>query len=220
MKSKVVLGFSLLSLTVGVALTPTDARAQTAHGANGQETIFTPDTSNAALGEAWREPDVTNADGTVTRGMIWGDIVKNDDNGNGVIEDSESIRYMVQSSEYMASIGKPLPAGVLGAKEYCESIGAELPSREDFARLRGYMGATTAASAYEGTDYLPQVLPHLFRNADGRLVSNHFWTSPPHPDNLDYAYVFYGRSGHIYIVRRDYANDYTARCVVPRSVGN
>jgi hypothetical protein len=211
MKAKMVLGFSVLSVLAGVALSASSANAQVlcsdlsecrslrdrvnariaelegalptriAHGASGQETTFTRDTSIAALGEAWRDPS----------GMIWGDIVKNDDH---------SIRYMDQ---YQAST-------------YCESIGAQLPSREDFARLRGYMGATTAASEYVGTGYTPQVLPNLYRTADGRSVRNYFWSSSVHPGVSNVAYVFDGRTGVIVYGIRDYADYVAVRCVARR----
>mgnify|MGYP001579336401 CR=1 FL=1 len=152
-----------------------------AHGANGLETTFTRDSSIAALNEAWRDPS----------GMIWGDIVTNDDH---------SIRYMDQ---YQATT-------------YCESIGATLPSREDFARLRGYMGATTAASEYSGSGYTPQVLPNLYRTVDGRSVSNYFWSSSVHPGGSDFGYVFFGRTGYVDDYDRDYADSSAVRCVARR----
>lgn len=145
--------------------------------------VFTRDRSHAALGEAWRDPD----------GLVWGDIVKNE---NG------SARYMVQSSEYMKEIGKSLPNRTLGAKEYCERIGARLPSREEFTRLREYMGAQS------GTDrgYSPQVLPNL--------SDRWFWSSSVYPNVSDVAYFFYGRYGYIYNYYRKY--NYAVRCVVDR----
>ncbi len=211
MKAKVVLGFSMLSLLAGVALTASSASAQVlcsdlsecrslrdrvnasiaelkgalptriAYGANGQETTFTRDTSIAALGEAWRDPS----------GMIWGDIVKNDDH---------SIRYMDQ---YQATT-------------YCKSIGATLPSLEDFARLRRYMGATTAASEHSGWGYTPQVLPNLVRTPNGRIVSNSFWSSSVHPGDSSDAYAFNGRSGDFGYDDRDFVGGFTARCVARR----
>ena len=211
MKAKVVLGYSMLSLLAGVALTVSSASAQVlcsdltecrnlrdrvnarivelegalptriAHGASAQETTFTRDTSVAALGEAWRDPS----------GMIWGDIVKNDD---------DSIRYMDQYQ----------------APTYCESIGARLPSRADFARLRGYMGATTAASESSGSGYTPQVLPNLYRTADGLSVGNYFWSSSVHPDFSYEAYYFVGRSGVIYNYYRSFYSNVAVRCVVRR----
>ncbi len=126
-------------------------------------------------------------------GMIWGDIAKNADG---------SIRHMDQ---YQAT-------------EYCQSLDAQPPSREDFARLRGYMGATTAASEYVGTGYTPQVLPNLYRyrTANGRSVTNYFWSSSVHPDYSGSAYVFYGRTGFIDDVFRVYAGDFAVRCVARR----
>ncbi len=206
MKAEMVLGFSTLSLLAGVALTassasaqmvclnPDPAECQIASGANGEE-FFLRDRSIAALGKAWRDES----------GMIWGDIVRNDDA-------EHSIRYMVQSSEYMASIGYPFPAGQLGAKEYCESIGAQLPSREDFARLRGYMGATTAASEYEGTGYRPQVLPNL------NATNYSFWSSSALPDPFSrLADAFNGFTGYLSPGYRNVGDEYAVRCVARRS---
>lgn len=98
------------------------------------------------------------------------------------------------------------------AKAYCESIGATLPSRDDFVRLRKYMGATTEDSNYEGTGYTPQVLPNLTRQQDGLAVSNYFWSSSVHPAWSNGAYSFVGRYGGF-----DYFNrnnlDLAVRCV-------
>lgn len=177
------------------ALLPT----RIAHGANGQENTFTRDTSNPALGDAWRDPS----------GTVWGDIVANTDANH-------SIKYMVQSSAYMTQIGRPLPVAQLGALEYCASIGAELPTREDFGRLRGYMGATTAATAYQGTGYTPQVLPNLTRVENGQTHSNNFWSSSVRPDDSDDAYYFDGRYGLIDDGYRGVSSGVAVRCVVRR----
>ena len=108
-------------------------------------------------------------------GMIWGDIARN---ANG------STRHMDQ---YQAT-------------EYCQSLGAQLPSREDFVRLREYMGARSGT--YEG--YSPQVIPNLTRNEGGGTYSNYFWSSSVPPDVSDYGYHFHGRDGAFGYVSRDY----------------
>ena len=96
------------------------------------------------------------------------------------------------------------------AVDYCKNIGAELPSREDFVRLREYMGAK--AGTNDG--YAPQVLPNL---TDAKGNSNYFWSSSSvHPDYSIFAYDFNGRSGYIDNFYRDNANDNSVRCVVPR----
>ncbi len=144
--------------------------------------VFTRDTSNASLGEAWRDPD----------GLIWGDIVKED----------ESVRYMVHSSQHMKEFGRPLPEGTLGAKEYCKSIGARLPSKEEFIRLREYMGAQSGT--HEG--YSAQVLPNL--------SGYWFWSSSVDQFTLGEAYRFEGRSGEIYGTNRGHGG--AVLCVVSR----
>ncbi|MCC7442440.1 MAG: hypothetical protein IT285_12460 [Bdellovibrionales bacterium] len=120
-------------------------------------------------------------------GMIWGDIAKN---ANG------SIRYMDQ---YQAT-------------EYCQNRGGQLPSREDFVRLREYMGARSGT--YEG--YTPQVLPNLTRNVNGSTYSNYFWSSSVHPDVSYVAYDFGGRHGYIDYYYRYYVDDGAVRCVARR----
>ena len=167
---------------------PPTPTTRIAHGANEQETTFTRDTSIAALGEAWRDPS----------GMIWGDIVRNEDH---------SIRYEDHSIRYMDQFQ---------ATTYCESKGATLPSREDFVRLRGYMGATTAASEYSGAGFTPQVLPNLYRTENGRSVSNYFWSSSVHPDSANDADYFDGRTGVIDNVYRDVAGYSAVRCAARR----
>ncbi len=123
-------------------------------------------------------------------GMIWGDIAQN---ANG---------WARSMDQYQAT-------------EYCQSLGAQLPSRADFARLRGYMGATTATSENAGTGYTPQVLPHLTRQVDGRPWSNFFWSSF-HPDYSGFAYGFGGRVGVIGVRDRAYEYAGRVRCVARR----
>jgi hypothetical protein len=71
---------------------------------------------------AWRDPS----------GMIWGDVVKN--------EDGAARRFILRD-----------------AKRYCRRIGAQLPTYEDFVRLGEYLGARGADAA----GYTPQILPNL-----------------------------------------------------------
>jgi len=150
--------------------------------------VFTRDRSHVALNEAWRDP----------KGLIWGDIVKNEDG---------SIRYMVQSSEYMKKIGRPLPDGQLGAEEYCKSIGARLPTQEEFTRLREYMGARSGT--HEGySHHDDKILPNL--------NGHWFWSSSVYPSNTDYAYGFSGTDGYIVYYYYRYYNGGAVRCVVGR----
>lgn len=143
------------------------------------------------FGKARRDPS----------GMVWGDIAR-DENGK--------VKFMPQRDVKRAD-----GTVIEGAESYCKRIGASLPSREDFIRLREYMGAK--AGSYEG--YSPyvkgsveeEVLPNL---TDGNGSSRYFWSSWVHPDYSSLAYYFYGRYGGIYYDGRDYANLYSVRCVV------
>ena len=113
---------------------------------------------------------------------------------------------MVHSSEYMKQLGRPLPEGQLGAKEYCESIGARLPSIEEFISLREDMGAQPETN--EGySHHNDKILPNL--------SGYWFWSSSVYPDNSPYgAYDFNGSFGDIGYGYRIY---YVAvRCVVGR----
>jgi len=149
--------------------------------------VFTRDRSHVALNEAWRDP----------KGLIWGDIVKNEDG---------SIRYMVQSSEYMKKIGRPLPDGQLGAEEYCKSIGARLPTQEEFTRLREYMGARSGT--HEGySHHDDKILPNL--------NGHWFWSSSVDPYVTGFAYDFNGTVGYVGFDYRDNYDD-AVRCVVVR----
>lgn len=148
--------------------------------------VFIRDIDHPALGDAWRDES----------GLIWGDIVR-DENGY--------VRYMVQSSEYMKDLGRPLPNDHLGAKEYCESISARLPSKEEFTRLREYMGAQP------GT---PEGYSHHHNKVLPNLSGYWFWSSSVDPNNSDYAYFFYGGYGDIDHDLRNYFNYGAVRCVV------
>ncbi len=88
---------------------------RTSRGADGQEHIFTRDTSVPALGEAWRDES----------GVIWGDLVVH----RTSVVPERSIRVTLHSV----------------AAAYCDRIGAQLPSRTDFERLSEYLGATAAS---------------------------------------------------------------------------
>lgn len=125
-------------------------------------------------------------------GMIWGDIVWGDD-------------------------GLELFMDQYQAEKYCQNIGAELPSRGDFARLRSYMGATEDSS----TGYSPQILPHLSLGPSVEEAYR-FWTSSIDPFNDDPyflspydAYFFDGLYGAFGADARN-DNDhfgYLVRCV-------
>lgn len=133
--------------------------------------VFVRDTSNAALGEAYRDP----------KGMIWGDIAKKPD-GNPI--------YMTHAA----------------ATQYCENKGASLPTREDFLRLRRYLGYHTgdgySSLATDGKDILPG------------LSGKWFWSSSVHPYGSDYAYFFSGSRGVMYYDHR--VSKIAVRCVSSR----
>ena len=86
------------------------------------------------------------------------------------------------------------------AKEFCESLGLDLPENEDFERLRSFMGSEPGTH----TGFKSQVLPDL----KGRW----FWSSSVHPTGPDYAYYFDGYYGDI-----GYGNcsnyNFSVRCV-------
>jgi hypothetical protein len=88
---------------------------QVSHG-HGRDYVWVRDAQHPLLGEAWRDE----------AGVVWGDLAK-DPSGRPL--------QLVHSSEYLAQIGVPLPAGEIGAVEYCRSLGAELPTGVDIERL-------------------------------------------------------------------------------------
>lgn len=109
-------------------------------------------------------------------GLIWGDTVT---------ESGRDIR----------------PMNYPDANHYCASIGARLPTKDEFNKLREYMGWTSEGG------YSPQVLPHF---------SDYywFWSSTPFPDDPDFAYGFSSFQGEF-----DYDlinNAYAVRCVLRR----
>jgi hypothetical protein len=113
------------------------------------------------------------------RGVIWGDAAKNAD----------------------GSINKGM--NQYDAEKYCESIGARLPTRDDFVSLRKAMGSTNPDSIWDEAGYTAQVLPNL--NVDFL----YFWSSWV---DADYAYVFIGSNSLFgFVPRNNY--DVAVRCV-------
>ena len=110
-------------------------------------------------------------------GLIWGDIV---------LKDDRTVHYMNHQD----------------ATNYCTSIGARLPSKEEFTSLREDMGARPGTK--EG--YSAQVLPNL--------SDYWFWSSSVYPSNAGYFYDFSGSNGNINYYFR--SNDNAVRCVVGR----
>lgn len=147
------------------------------------------------FGEAWEDPS----------GMIWSDIIKDDD-------------------------GSPLFMNQRSAEPYCKSLGAELPSGwqedqngkhgfpnwdSDFVRLRKYMGAEYAAGYNSPKGYTAQILPNLtITNERGEISSRWYWSSSVHPYYFSYAYVFYGYYGGVVFNSRSYGLNGSVRCVV------
>ncbi len=158
-----VSGLSVLSGVLGMALSASSVNAQVharladtriAYGANGQEHLFTRDTSVPTFREAWRDPS----------GMVWDDVVRNED---------KSIRHLEWSE----------------AAGYCEGIGAELPTKEDVVRLATYMGGFRGGiwGAWSGAGYTPQVLPGL-NYAEGTTEVHDFWFRPRTAQSLPCAF--------------------------------
>lgn len=109
-------------------------------------------------------------------GLIWGDTV---------MESGKMLRSMNYAD----------------ASRYCVSIDARLPTKDEFSRLREYMGWTSEGG------YSPQVLPHFSEYY-------WFWSSTPFPDDPDFAYGFSSFQGEF-----DYDlinNAYAVRCVLRR----
>jgi len=121
-------------------------------------------------------------------GMIWGNIAENEDG---------SARFMNHKD----------------ATDYCNSIGAELPSREDFIRFREYMGAKPGS--HEG--YKPEILPNLtYIDDKGDTHTRQFWSSI-RADHPNFAFYFIGQNGVIINDFRGHvANIFSVRCVVAR----
>ncbi len=122
------------------------------------------------------------------RGRIWGEMVQNDDG---------SSRFM---NHYDAT-------------EYCKSIGAELPSRDDFLRLREYLGAKPGIFGYEG--YEPG-LPNLIYMEGGKSQSRYYWSSDIVGSYTKNAYAFYGINGELKPRYRSLVDYSSVRCVSSR----
>jgi len=152
--------------------------------------VFTRDTSNPKLGEAWRDPS----------GMIWGDIVKKADGTPHFMNHKDA-------TAYCKSIGAELPSGWQSSQN--KSNGGQ---NSDFVRLREYMGATSGS--YDG--YTPRVVPNLTHVQGGETGSRYFWSSSVLPDDSNYAYVFDGRYGAFDDGNRVYDAGYSVRCVARR----
>jgi len=173
----------------------------TAHGARG-DFVFTRNTSIAALGDAWRDPS----------GMIWGDIVRNEDRSIRVMDQFLAFDYCL-SWNPDSSERERIRAALEADKD--PGRGVHLPRRADFVRLREYMGATTWHKQYSGANYTPQVLPNLYRAEEGRYVNTLFWSSSV-PSDLTYlAHVFDGRTGYFVMEGRHYMLE-AVRCVARR----
>ncbi len=89
------------------------------------------------------------------------------------------------------------------AIEYCTRIGAKLPSKYDFIRLREYLGAMSGSiGGYDPQDVLPNSVKGI-----------NFWSSTGYWYGTAQAYYFNARTGELdyeYIVRSGY---FSARCV-------
>jgi len=160
---------SIMAEFVRVGTTAPSAETKTTK--TGQ--VFTRDTSHPKLGEAWSDPS----------GMIWGDIVKNKDGSEHLMNQRD-------------------------ATDYCKSIGADLPSKEDFIRLREYMGAKSPG--FDG--YTPQVLPNL-THTENKAYIRQFWSSSNHLHVSNYYYAMNGANGGFGFDYHTYA---AVRCVVAR----
>lgn len=84
------------------------------------------------------------------------------------------------------------------AASYCRSIGATLPTREQFKMLSKYLGYGSASG------YSPEILPHL----DGR----YYWSSSVEPLDISMNNVFYSGNGSILSNKRE-GNNVSVRCV-------
>ncbi len=145
---------------------------------------FVRDTSNPELGEAYKDPS----------GLIWGDAPKVKQDGS-----YGRVNFVVMSLKFE------------DADKYCKSIGARLPTREEYEALAKYLGRENEKSikgyAPALKDSLTEFLPNLSRDQ--------FWTSTTKvatkPSSDIMKYVFWGNLGLNY---SDYADSfYGVRCV-------
>jgi hypothetical protein len=117
-------------------------------------------------------------------GVIWGDIVR---------DESRKARLMNHKE----------------AVAYCEAIGAVLPRRPDFVRLRGYFGTGSG-------NYKNQILPNMTFESNGEAKGFWFWGSTIHPAPPNFAYYFNGLSGVGYFDGRyrEYVEELWVRCIL------
>lgn len=173
---RLTLGIAMLALALPAFSNEETEEVRWARGGF-RDYKFVRDTSNPALGEAWRDES----------GLIWGDAVQDMDG---------QLMRRIQSSEFenqaRRAEGKELlPVDYQGAKEYCERIGASLPTRDEYESLFYYMG--TCRSSYpcrEGAVYTPQVLPHFNPAENNSGHSYIFWTSTVSYNFVDWAWYF------------------------------
>lgn len=106
---------------------------------------------------------------------------------------------------------------------FSRALGTELPSCADFERLGIAMGASRETDgSYSQKGYLPQLLPNLTYQENGRTYGHWFWSSSVHPRNSGSYCYFHGDSGDInYYTEntediQDYRGNHTVRCVFRR----
>lgn len=156
-----------------------------------------------------------NALATQTNAPALSDIARNADG---------SIRYMVQSSEYMTDRGLPLENGEIGAMEYCDALGMHLPAIRELAQYSQSEGAAGLSEDAKGDFSVVKA-----RNGDGKLDEFYFsasgyrvpgayeeglwfWSSSTYTDDSYVAYDFRGFSGEIGYDARDIDLRHATRC--------
>ncbi len=161
----------------------------------------------------------------------FGDIVRNA---------NKSVRTFVQSSEYIKSIGGPVPNGELGALEYCASHGMHLPSARELAQLAsrqctsdiagkepcGAAGISeTAKDGYyqlnaqnaDGQSDIFYFSYAGYKRPAGDLGNHSFWSSSVFPNNSSRAFFLSGDHGYVdYDLYQNYYFYYAVRCVAGR----
>ena len=160
--SRFVVILSVIFIATPVAFAKQPAKQQKLTGVNGSQrvsitgAVFTRDTSNPALGEAYRDPS----------GLIWGSVVTTP---QGKIE---------KMTQY-------------DAEKYCKSIGAWLPTREEFEQLAEYLGQGTASAGYDPylTDGKTEILPGL--------ANRYFWSASVYSLSHILSWVFLGGNGYV-----------------------
>lgn len=145
----------------------------TSYGAGNKPYIFTK-VFHQKAGVGWREP--------LPNGLIW---------------------YDVGPSLVRHDLNEEREPEELTAKEYCESLGLRLPTREELEQLGLYMGATRKDDGqYSFEGFKPQVLPNL--------NGVYFWSSSDY-SSADYAFLFTGSTGKLEGGYRYYK--FAVRCV-------